>query len=69
MPDIEDLFDLVSIISEQPAKYLPLADEISCPFCKYMLHDEIDRPEEGIREMKCQRCNGVFYFDYRVDLM
>jgi hypothetical protein len=29
MPDIEDFLDLVSIINEQPARYLPLADEIN----------------------------------------
>ena len=65
MPDIEDLLELISILNEQPARYLPLADEIYCPFCKGIVYDEIDSPEEGIREMKCQRCSGVFYFDYR----
>jgi len=65
MPDIEDLLELVSIINEQPARYLPLADEISCPFCKGIIHDEINIPEEGVQKMKCQRCYGIFYFDYR----
>lgn len=67
--DIEELLDLVSVINEQPARYLPLADGISCPFCNSIIIDEIDYPEKGVQKMKCQRCYGIFYFDYRdVDL-
>ena len=65
MPTIEELLDLVEAINSLPPRYLPLADEIKCPFCKSIIYDEIGSPEEGVRKMKCQRCSGVFYFDYR----
>ena len=64
-PSIEELLELVAIINEQPARYLPLADNDSCPYCKSIFYDEIKSPEEGVHKMKCQNCSGVFYFDYR----
>jgi len=65
MSDIESLYELISIINEQPARYLPLANGIACPFCCSFFYDELNIPEKGVRKMKCQECSGIFYFDYR----
>ena len=51
MSNIEDSFNPAFIINEQPSIYLSLADEISCPFCKSLIHDEINIPEEGVRQI------------------
>ena len=61
----DPLLELIEAIRSIPPRYLPLAYNLGCPYCKSVLYDTVNSPVEHVREVKCYNCKGIFYFDNR----
>ena len=64
--DIDKLVDsLIEAFKDMKPRYLPLSESLSCPHCRSIMKDEIDRPERDVVRYKCLNCSAKFYVDFR----